>query len=82
MMTPMDGFSTTEPATQLIFSSEARKGLYTGLKLAADAVGCTLGPKGRTVLIQRKSQTPLVTKDGVSVSKAIRLKDPVQRMGA
>ena len=78
----MDGFSTTEPATQLIFSSEARKGLYTGLKLAADAVGCTLGPKGRTVLIQRKSQTPLVTKDGVSVSKAIRLKDPVQRMGA
>jgi chaperonin GroEL len=70
------------PTTKVIFSDEARKQLYQGLNVAAEAVGCTLGPKGKTVLIQRDGQAPLVTKDGVTVSKSIRLKDPVQRMGA
>jgi len=80
----MNGFQDpNEPAsTQVIFSSEARKQLYEGLKVAAEAVGCTLGPKGKTVLIQRPGESPLVTKDGVTVSKAIRLKNQVQRMGA
>ena len=68
--------------TRVIFSSEARKQLYKGLDVAAEAVGCTLGPRGKTVLIQRDGQAPLVTKDGVTVSKSIRLKDPVERMGA
>lgn len=77
----MNGFPT-EPTTQILFSSEARKQLYQGIKLAADAVGCTLGPKGKTVLIQRPGSSPLVTKDGVTVSKSIKLKDPVKRMGA
>lgn len=78
----MQGFSNSETTTQIIFSSEARKQLYVGMKIAADCVGCTLGPKGKTVLIQRPGQSPLVTKDGVTCSKAIRLKDPVARMGA
>ena len=71
-----------ELTTQIIFASDARKQLYAGMKIAAEAVGCTLGPRGRTVLIQRQGQSPIVTKDGVSVSKSIRLKDPVKRMGA
>lgn len=75
-------FPNAEPTTQIVFSGDARKQLYAGIKLAADAVGCTLGPKGKTVLIQRQGQAPLVTKDGVTVSKSIRLKDPVRRMGA
>lgn len=78
----MNAFSSTEPTTQIVFSNEARRQLHAGIKLAADAVACTLGPRGRTVLIQRQGQTPLVTKDGVSVSKSIKLKDPVARMGA
>jgi len=78
----MNGFPGSEPSTQILFSGDARKQLYAGIKIAADAVGCTLGPKGKTVLIQRQGQSPLVTKDGVTVSKSIRLKDPVKRMGA
>lgn len=69
-------------STKVVFSNDARKQLYKGLDVTAAAVGCTLGPRGKTVLIQRKDQTPIVTKDGVTVSKAIRLKDPIERMGA
>lgn len=68
--------------TKILFSSEARKALFKGLKIAAEAVTCTLGPKGRTVIIQRQGASPIVTKDGVSVAKSIRLKDPAERMGA
>lgn len=78
----MNGFANPEPSTRIIFATEARKQLFTGLKLAARAVSVTLGPRGRTVLIQRPGQTPLVTKDGATVAKSIKLKDPVQRMGA
>src|SRR5579863_5836073 len=75
-------FDTSTSATQVIFAEEARKQLFKGLKIAADAVGCTLGPRGKTVIIQRADKSPLVSKDGVTVSKSIKLKDPVQRMGA
>lgn len=66
----------------VLFSSEARKKLYSGLRIAAEAVGCTLGPNGKTVLIQNGDKPPIVTKDGVTVSKSIKLKDPVEMMGA
>lgn len=68
--------------TQVIFKEDARKRLLKGMSTASEAVGCTLGPKGRTVLIQREGHSPVATKDGVTVSKAIRLSDPVERMGA
>lgn len=69
-------------STRVIFSSEARKSLFRGLETVAQAVGCTLGPKGKTVLIQRDDGSPIVTKDGVTVSKSINLKTPVEKMGA
>lgn len=75
-------FNDPNTTTKVIFSSDARKQLFEGLNIAAEAVSCTLGPKGKTVLIQREGETPIVTKDGVTVSKSIKLKDPVQRMGA
>jgi chaperonin GroEL len=68
--------------TKVIFKDAARRKLYEGLEIAAEAVSCTLGPKGKTVLIQKKDESPIVTKDGVTVSKSIKLKDPIQRMGA
>jgi len=68
--------------TRVVFSSEARKGLYKGLEIVADAVSCTLGPKGKTVLIQSENESPIVTKDGVTVSKSVNLKNTIERMGA
>jgi chaperonin GroEL len=68
--------------THLIFDDEAREKLLAGIRIAAKAVGCTMGPKGKNVIIQRDGGTPIVTKDGVTVSKAIKLKDPCERMGA
>jgi chaperonin GroEL len=68
--------------TRVTFAMEARRSLFKGLSIAAEAVGCTLGPRGKTVLIQRANGSPIVTKDGVSVAKSIRLKDPLARMGA
>lgn len=69
-------------STKVIFGSEARKGLLKGLNTVASAVGSTLGPKGKLVLIQQEGESPIVTKDGVTVSKSIRLKDPIEKMGA
>lgn len=68
--------------TQVLFENSARDKLYEGIKIAAEAVSCTLGPKGKTVLIQGANNAPIVTKDGVTVSKSINLVDPIQRMGA
>jgi len=69
--------------TRVVFSTDARKSLFKGVEIVANAVGCTLGPKGKTVLIQQdENSSPIVTKDGVTVSKSIRLKDPIERMGA
>lgn len=69
-------------STKAIFGSDARKALFKGLNVTASAVGATLGPKGKLVLIQQEGESPMVTKDGVTVSKSIRLKDPIERMGA
>jgi len=66
----------------IVFSKDARKKLYNGLRLAAEAVSCTLGPNGKTVLIQNGNNSPIITKDGVTVSKSIKLPDPLEMMGA
>jgi chaperonin GroEL len=68
--------------TRVVFSEEARRELYLGLELTAEAVSATLGPKGKTVLIQKDDSAPIVTKDGVTVSKSINLRDPLRRMGS
>lgn len=69
--------------SKVVFKDAARPGLLAGVKTVADAVGSTLGPKGKTVIIQLSpDQAPVVTKDGVTVSKAINLKNPLERLGA
>lgn len=68
--------------TKIIFGAEARKSLFQGLEVVAEAVSATLGPRGRTVLIQTAGESPVVTKDGVTVSKSVKLRNPIQRMGA
>ena len=69
-------------AKKLLFGEEARNGLMSGVEQLADAVKSTLGPKGRTVVLQKSFGNPTITKDGVSVAKEISLEDPVENSGA
>jgi chaperonin GroEL len=66
----------------LDYNSEAREKIRSGVNQLATAVSSTLGPCGRTVLIEKEYGAPVSTKDGVSVAKEINLKDPVENMGA
>jgi len=70
------------PAKQLIFGEEARRALKRGIDVMANAVGTTLGPKGRNVALDKKWGAPTITHDGVSVAKEIELEDPYENMGA
>lgn len=57
--------------------------LKRGLDLAVDTVGATMGPRGKCVIIQgEEGDPPVVTKDGVTVSKAVDPVDVAERMGA
>ncbi len=69
-------------AKQIIFDTDAREQLKSGVDALANAVKVTLGPKGRNVLIDKKFGAPQVTKDGVSVAKEVELEDNVANMGA
>lgn len=69
-------------AKDVVFGNDARQGMLRGVDILAKAVSATLGPKGRTVIIGQSFGGPKITKDGVSVAKAITLKDPVENLGA
>ncbi len=69
-------------AKQIKYSQEARDALKRGVDQLANAVGTTLGPKGRNVALDKKWGAPSVIHDGVSVAKEIELKDPFENMGA
>jgi chaperonin GroEL len=66
--------------TRLSFRSEAREKLLRGAAQLADAVRVTLGPKSKSVLIQKKWGTPAVCNDGVTIAKAITLEDPEENL--
>ena len=69
-------------AKQLFFDTDARNKMKKGIDTLANAVKVTLGPKGRNVIIEKKFGASTITKDGVSVAKAIELEDPIENMGA
>jgi chaperonin GroEL len=69
-------------AKQLLYTDEARKKLLAGADKLAHAVGVTLGPTGRNVILDKSFGGPTVTKDGVTVSKEVDLADPFENMGA
>ncbi len=69
-------------AKQLLFNTEARKKLKSGIDKLSDAVKKTLGPNGKYVVIQREYGSPLITNDGVAVAKEITLEDPTENIGA
>lgn len=61
---------------------EAKKAIKEGVDTAANAIKVTLGPTGRAVIIDRGFGAPTVSDDGVTVAKAIELKDKFQNIGA
>ena len=64
------------------FGTEARARILEGCDKLADAVQVTLGPRGRNVIIDQSYGAPKITKDGVTVAKAIEFKDRYLNMGA
>jgi chaperonin GroEL len=68
--------------TQLLFRDEARAKLLAGATLLADTVRVTLGPKSKSVLIEKKFGAPLVCNDGVTIVKEIRLENHEENLGA
>ena len=69
-------------AKEVKFSADARTRMLRGVNILADAVKVTLGPKGRTVVLDKSFGAPRITKDGVSVAKEIELEDKFENMGA
>ncbi|MFN8708589.1 MAG: chaperonin GroEL, partial [Planctomyces sp.] len=69
-------------AKQLLFDDRARIKLQKGVNTLARAVAVTMGPTGRNVIIDKSFGNPVVTKDGVTVSKEVELEDPYENMGA
>lgn len=66
-------------AKDIIFNTDK---IATGVNQLANAVKITMGPKGRTVVIDKSYGAPVATKDGVTVAKAVSLKDPAENIGA
>ncbi len=69
-------------AKEIKFDNTAREELKKGVDALANAVKVTLGPKGRNVIVDKKFGAPHITKDGVTVAKAVELEDEFQNMGA
>ena len=69
-------------AKQIRFKEDARYKILKGVRVLADAVRITLGPKGRNVVIDKSYGAPHITKDGVTVAKEISLEDKEENMGA
>jgi chaperonin GroEL len=67
---------------QVLFRSAAREKILRGATQLADAVRVTLGPRSKSVLIERKWGAPIVCNDGVTIAKEFDLKDPEENLGA
>ena len=69
-------------AKQVLFRSAAREKVLRGAAQLADAVRITLGPKSKSVLIQKSWGAPLVCNDGVTIAKEMELEDREENLGA
>jgi len=67
---------------QILFRSAAREKILRGAGQLADAVRVTLGPRSKSVLIQKRWGVPIVCNDGVTIAKEFDLKDPEENLGA
>ena len=67
---------------KVLFRSEARERLLRGVATLTDAVRVTLGPRSKSVLIEKRYGSPIVCNDGVTIAKEMELEDPVENLGA
>ncbi|MDR3536383.1 MAG: chaperonin GroEL [Acetobacteraceae bacterium] len=67
---------------QVLFRAAAREKILRGATLLCDAVRVTLGPKSKSVLLQKSYGTPIVCNDGVTIAKEFDLQDPEENLGA
>jgi chaperonin GroEL len=70
------------PAKRLLFHHQAHAKVLAGMRTLADAVRPTLGPKARTVILERPFGPPTIINSGVAVAREIELEDPYENMGA
>ena len=70
------------PHKQVLFRSAAREKILRGVTQLADAIRVTLGPRSKSVLIEKKWGAPIVCNDGVTIAKEFDLKDPEENLGA
>ncbi len=66
---------------RIVYNHNARQALLVGINVLAEAVGVTLGPKGRNVILECKSGTPKIVNDGITIAKEIELKNPIENIG-
>jgi chaperonin GroEL len=76
----MERFAMT--AKQVLFRAAAREKVLRGTTQLADAVRLTLGPKSKSILIQKQWGPPIVCNDGVTIAKEMQLEDPEENLGA
>ena len=69
-------------AKQILFSDDARKKMKDGVDKLANATKVTLGPLGRSVVLEKKFGSPAIVDDGVTIAKEIELSDAYENMGA
>ena len=69
-------------AKQIIFHENAHAKIMAGVRILADAVRGTLGPKARTVVLEKSFGAPVVINSGVVVAREIELEDRFENMGA
>ena len=67
---------------EIKFGNEAQESIMKGINSVANIVKTTIGPKGRNVLIRDTGSTPVITNDGVTIAKSIKLKDNMEDAGA
>ena len=66
---------------KIVYSEDAKKTLQKGMSILARSVGVTLGPKGKNVVLECKSAMPCIVNDGVTIAKAIELKNELENVG-
>ncbi len=69
-------------AKQILFHEDAHAKIVAGMRTLAEAVKVTLGPKARTVILDREYGAPTIINSGVIVAKEIELEDRFENMGA
>ena len=74
--------NTPKKPIKVVAGLEARKGILDGAAIAAKAIGCTFGPKGGTVLLEKAFNNVAITSDGVTVSREVNLGKGLVNLGA